>query len=186
VHIRLILRAIVLIAALIPFTSQAKIDTVKASGFAFTPSTLAIHQGDTVRWVAIAGIHTTTSSPLSSKNWNSGTMNPGQQYDVAFTVADGLGSFPYLCQFHSDFGMLGTISVSAAPCCIGMRGNVNQTGGIDASDISALVAYLTGGTFVPPCMEAANVNGLGGVDGTDLSSLVSYMTGGTFIPPNCP
>ena len=71
-------------------------------------------------------------------------------------------------------------------CCVGKRGNVNCTGGIDASDLSAMVSYLTGGSFVPCCIDAANVNGLGAVDASDLSSLVSFLTGGSFILVNCP
>ena len=70
-------------------------------------------------------------------------------------------------------------------CCTGMRGNVNGVGSIDLSDLSALVSYLTGGTFVPQCMDAANVNGVGSVDLSDLSSLVSYLTGGSFVPGTC-
>jgi hypothetical protein len=71
-------------------------------------------------------------------------------------------------------------------CCLGKRGNVNCTGGIDASDLSSLVSYLTGGSFVPCCVDGANVNGTGGIDASDLSSLVSYLTGGTFVLLNCP
>ena len=74
---------------------------------------------------------------------------------------------------------------AACSCCFGTTGNVNMTGGVDAADLSSLVSYLTGGTFVPPCMAAANVNGAGGVDASDLSSLVNFMTGGTFVLPEC-
>jgi hypothetical protein len=71
-------------------------------------------------------------------------------------------------------------------CCVGMRGNINNSGGIELADLSALVSYLTGGGYVPPCMEAANVNGTGAVELADLSALVSYLTGGGYVPPSCP
>lgn len=71
-------------------------------------------------------------------------------------------------------------------CCIGKRGNVNSSGIIDLGDLSALVSYLTGSGFVPPCMDAANVNGSGIVDLGDLSALVSYLTGSGFQLVNCP
>jgi hypothetical protein len=71
-------------------------------------------------------------------------------------------------------------------CCVGFRGNVNMAGGIDVSDLSSLVSYLTGGTFVPTCTDAANVNGAGGIDVSDLSALVSYLTGGSFALASCP
>ncbi|MFZ1682652.1 MAG: hypothetical protein WAU88_00845 [Candidatus Zixiibacteriota bacterium] len=81
-----------------------------------------------------------------------------------------------------------TVSVydSGGSCCVGMRGNVNNSGGIELADLSALVSYLTGGGYVPPCLEAANVNGTGAVELADLSALVSYLTGGGYTPPSCP
>lgn len=71
-------------------------------------------------------------------------------------------------------------------CCVGKRGNVNSSGIVDLVDLSALVNYLTGGGYVPPCMDAANINGTGIVDLVDLSSLVNYLTVGAFVLPNCP
>lgn len=71
-------------------------------------------------------------------------------------------------------------------CCEGKTGNVNMIAAVDLADLSALVNYLTMGSFTPPCMDAANVNGAGGVDLSDLSALVSYLTGGSFVLPNCP
>ncbi|PWB68507.1 hypothetical protein C3F09_11515, partial [candidate division GN15 bacterium] len=59
-------------------------------------------------------------------------------------------------------------------CCSDATGNVNMTGVVDLSDLSALVSYLSGGGYVLPCVDAANVNGLGIVDLADLSALVSY------------
>ncbi|PWB69663.1 hypothetical protein C3F09_10175 [candidate division GN15 bacterium] len=70
-------------------------------------------------------------------------------------------------------------------CCLGTRGNVNNTGIVDLSDLSALISYLTGGGYVLPCTEAANINGAGIVDLSDLSALVSYLTGGGYVLPSC-
>jgi hypothetical protein len=77
----------------------------------------------------------------------------------------------------------------AAPslsCCTSMRGNVDGHGIVELSDLSSLVSYLTGGGFVPPCMEMANVNGQGIVDLADLSMLIAYLIGlpATLLP--CP
>jgi hypothetical protein len=76
--------------------------------------------------------------------------------------------------------------INPTSCCVGLRGNVNQSGAVDLADLSALVSYLTGGGFVIPCLDAGNVNGLGAVDLADLSALVSYLTGGGFVLPPCP
>ena len=72
-----------------------------------------------------------------------------------------------------------------ASCCVGVTGNVNMTGIVDLSDLSALVSYLTGGGYVLPCSPEANVNNTGIVDLSDLSALVSYLTGGGYVLPNC-
>lgn len=70
-------------------------------------------------------------------------------------------------------------------CCQGVTGNVNMSGIVDLSDLSALVSYLTGGGYVLPCSKEANVNSSGIVDLSDLSSLVSYLTGGGYVLPGC-
>jgi len=73
----------------------------------------------------------------------------------------------------------------ATSCCVGYTGNVNMSGIVDLSDLSALVSYLTGGGYVLPCPAEANVNNTGIVDLSDLSALVSYLTGGGYVLP-CP
>ncbi len=77
----------------------------------FSPSTLQINHGDTVRWIRQASTvsHTTTSNALSPKEWDSGTLQIGVPFDVQFTAGDGNGPFPYHCDFH--IGMTGTITV---------------------------------------------------------------------------
>jgi hypothetical protein len=76
--------------------------------------------------------------------------------------------------------------VGDACCCVGVRANVNETGIVDLADLSALVSYLTGGGYVPPCPNEANVNGVGITDLADLSALASLLTGGGYILPSCP
>jgi len=76
--------------------------------------------------------------------------------------------------------------ISPALChCVGVTGNVNMTGIVDLSDLSALVSYLTGGGYVLPCIDEANINNTGIVDLMDLSALVSYLTGGGYMLPDC-
>jgi len=76
--------------------------------------------------------------------------------------------------------------VKVTGCCPGTSGNVNMTGIVDLADLSALVSYLIGGGYSPPCRTAANVNGQGIVDLADLSALVSYLIGGGYVLPSCP
>lgn len=78
------------------------------------------------------------------------------------------------------------LTCDTSSCCQGATGNVNMTGIVDLSDLSSLVAYLTGAGYVLPCEREANVNAAGIVDLGDLSALVSYLTGGGFTLPACP
>ena len=92
-------------------------------------------------------------------------------------------------EVYSQISSLGTYTLFTArggSCCTGSTGNVNASGIVDLSDLSALVSYLTGGGYVPPCMDEANVNNSGIVDLSDLSALVSYLTGGGYVLPSCP
>jgi hypothetical protein len=80
----------------------------------------------------------------------------------------------------------GPHGIYASNCCNGTRGNVNMTGIVDLTDLSALVSYLTGGGYHIPCTDEANINGVSIIDLSDLSALVSYLTGGGYVLPSCP
>ncbi len=96
----------------------------------------------------------------------------GGDYDVTVTASNTVGTADQSYVLHVE-------------CCNGKRGNVELTGFIDLRDLSALVSFLTGGGFVPACMESANVNGQGAVDIGDLSALISFLTGGSFELVDC-
>jgi hypothetical protein len=82
--------------------------------------------------------------------------------------------------------------VRAAParcCCLGERGNVtnDQADVIDVSDLSLLIAYLSGSVSTLPCSEKADTDGSGGrVDVADLSRLVSFLSGSGVQLAPCP
>jgi hypothetical protein len=77
-------------------------------------------------------------------------------------------------------------ALCANSCCTGTTGNVNMTDGIDVSDLSSLVSYVSGGSYILPCPNEANVNGIGSIDVSDLSALVYYLSGADYTFPNCP
>lgn len=91
---------------------------VTASGMVFTPPTLTIAPGDSVRWNFVSGIqHTTTSGTGSSDPqmgvlWNAPLDPVNITFVRQFSTA---GIFPYFCQVHELMGMKGTITVNTAP-----------------------------------------------------------------------
>ncbi len=78
-------------------------------GFAFSPKTVTIQQGDTVRWTNAETLvsHTSTSGDPEDDDagalWNSGTLLPGQSFTHTF---DEVGEFPYFCEPHKTLAAM--------------------------------------------------------------------------------
>lgn len=106
-RLHLLSAVIWLIIAAVAFqTSIAAAVTVDVSipGFSFSPSTVVVKTGDTVRWTNNHSVpHTSTSDTFV---WDSGTLSPGQQYSRVFSTP---GVFPYHCAIHPM--MMGTVIV---------------------------------------------------------------------------
>jgi plastocyanin len=109
-----------------PVSPQATVDVqVGGQALVFTPATVMINVGDTVRWTWAGSGHSVTSddnatctpnnqycSP-SDTNCTPGSLNnSGFVYSHTFNSA---GTFTYHCQAHCAFGMKGTVMVTAAP-----------------------------------------------------------------------
>lgn len=83
----------------------------------FSPDTLTIRVGDTVRWVWQDDGHTVTSgaraadglfcSPRDASCGSAPTSSAGDTYDHTFTTP---GAYPYFCRPHREM-MTGTIVV---------------------------------------------------------------------------
>jgi len=70
----------------------------------FHPETIRIKVGGQVRWTnASSTPHNVTFDTFPPSN----TLNPGEDYELRFTVA---GTFHYVCTFHAP-GMVGTVVV---------------------------------------------------------------------------
>ncbi|MGH8102227.1 MAG: plastocyanin/azurin family copper-binding protein [Chthoniobacterales bacterium] len=88
----------------------------------FSPNSVTISVGDTVRWTWGSSFHSVTSgtpctvdsqfcSP-NDMNCSNGTLsNVGAVYQHTFNQA---GTFSYFCASHCAFGMTGTVTVSGA------------------------------------------------------------------------
>jgi plastocyanin len=86
--------------------ARADVIDVQVDTNVFTPEFVIINRGDTVRWVWIGGLHSTTSY---DGLWDSGLIGPGSQFKYTFT---GTGQFDYFCSIHVDCcHMVGSIYV---------------------------------------------------------------------------
>ena len=100
--------ALIVVCFAWPFTTQAATNTVVFKDFSFTPQTVTIQVGDTVVWTNAGGTHTVTGD--GADPFCGATAVPVSCSET-FTNA---GTFPYHCNFHQSFGMVGTVIVSLA------------------------------------------------------------------------
>jgi plastocyanin len=92
-------------------TGTVKEFTVTGSNFKFSPATIAVKKGDTVKvtFVNSAGMH---DWKIDEFNAVTKVLQSGQQETVQF-VADKTGSFEYYCSVgnHRQMGMKGMLTV---------------------------------------------------------------------------
>jgi plastocyanin len=94
--------------------APAKTVTVKVGAggaHSFSPKTVKIKKGDTVKWIWGSDFHTVTSGPADRPDglFDSGGPAPsGTVFTHTFTTT---GTFPYVCVPHADHGMTGTVTV---------------------------------------------------------------------------
>jgi plastocyanin len=91
------------VALLGPEPAQATTKTVVVGNDFFSPGTVKVAVGDSVKW-SFEDTHTSTST---QGFWNSGTKNAGQSYSRPFTDS---GTYPYYCTIHGMM-MHGTVQV---------------------------------------------------------------------------
>lgn len=80
---------------------------VDIADFAFSPASLTIQVGDTVRWTNM-GSFTHTVDSTDGGPLDSGDLGNGETYSYTFETE---GTFPYECIYHGS--MQGTITVEA-------------------------------------------------------------------------
>jgi plastocyanin len=106
--------ALAMIASLFPYSASATTFgvTVAPNGdLVFSPSSVTIHPGDTVRWTWGASFHSSTSGVPGAPDgmWDSGILNQGDTFSHTF---NNTGNFPYYCIPHGGCcGMVGMVSV---------------------------------------------------------------------------
>lgn len=114
-----------------------------------------------------------------------GPYTSGETCDIGHTFDEG--DFDVQVRAKDGFGaQTGWSAVHPVhiQCCV-VRGNIDNIGGIDISDLVFLVDYMFTGGPPPPCLEAGSVDGIGGIDISDLVYLVDFMFTGGPEPPTC-
>ena len=92
---------------------QAVIITVDSTNLRFSPSSVTVTEGDTVRffWDGQALPHNAVES---NELFDSG--EPQRDVDYSFTFEVGMnGTYDFVCEPHAAFGMVGQIIVESAP-----------------------------------------------------------------------
>ncbi len=75
--------------------------TVNVQNYVFVPANLNVQVGDTIRWVWINGVHTTTSTtiPTGASSWDAPMTSSNPVFEYRVGVA---GVYNYLCTPHSS------------------------------------------------------------------------------------
>lgn len=82
---------------------------VSATSNVFTPQTVTVPPGATVRWVGVAGTHTVTPSNTNQPGvWAAANLPVGAIFEHTFGTT---GTFDYVCVPHLAVGMTGTVTV---------------------------------------------------------------------------
>ena len=111
------MKQLVIMAVLLTmFTpAAANVHFVTMGDYLFSPDSIDIHTGDSVRWTnsSYYYVHTSTSGVNGTPDghWDSGDVAVGGTFTHAFTAS---GRFPYYCTHHYFMGMLGVVMVSAS------------------------------------------------------------------------
>jgi len=76
---------------------------------AFSPATVTIHPGDTVKWVNNKlPPHNIVFPGDAGKSHKAMMYTPGESYEITF---DQAGTYSYVCQPHQGAGMAGKVVV---------------------------------------------------------------------------
>ncbi|HEX7091702.1 MAG TPA: cupredoxin domain-containing protein [Longimicrobiales bacterium] len=85
------------------------VEVIQMSNRRFTPATLTIEPGTTVRWAKDDEAHTITPANSNQPGvWQDVVVEAGEEFEHTFEVAGQ--TYDYECQFHE--GMTGRIIVS--------------------------------------------------------------------------
>jgi plastocyanin len=93
------------------FALNAQVHIITQDQVSFSPGSLEVGVGDTIRWEWTSGNHTTTSSliPPGAAFWDSPLTTSIPFFEYKITVA---GTYSYFCFFHQSMGLEAEIIAS--------------------------------------------------------------------------
>ncbi len=85
--------------------------SISAVPFSFTPSTMVVNKGDTMK-ITVKNVNGTHDLKIDEFGVSTRMLNAGEEQTVTF-VADKTGTFEYYCSVgtHRAMGMVGTLTV---------------------------------------------------------------------------
>ena len=87
--------------------------------------------------------------------------------------------------YNGEGWYIDDVLVASAGCC-DIRGDCDNNGTRDISDLTFLVDFMFGGGPEPPCAEQGDIDGNSVQDISDITYFVDYMFGGGPPLPPCP
>ena len=152
-----------LLAACPAFAAEVVIQQVNLS---FTPSSVTVNVGDTVKWVRTSGSHTVTSGSNCTASGFSAPLNSTSTSFTWVVPASTAGTtVPFFCSPHCSSGMKGTIIVRPPA----IPGDFDGNGVVNGADLGTLL-----GAWNQP--GPTDINGDGTTNGSDLGILLGNWT----------
>lgn len=90
---------------------KPRLASVSMAGFSFVPQDITVDVGTTVTWDNPTGAWHTVTSLTSGYDFNSGQIDPGQEWSHTFVRP---GVYDYFCIPHQGLGMVGTVTVTGS------------------------------------------------------------------------
>ena len=148
--------------------------------FAFTPQNVSIQVGDTVVWTNAGGVHTVTGDGQDP------FCGPDPVPVSCSETFTNVGTFPYHCNFHQAFGMVGTVVVTAGTTNTNPPPDTNRIvdpipGKIPKGTVRIELQTVAGG-LVAPIGAATPDDGSGRLFVYDQTGIIYVIQNGTLLP----
>ena len=146
--------------------ASAETFNVYAMGNSFSPDSIIVAPGDTIRWIGVNNPPHTVTSGTSCKpdglfHGELPDYDTSFYWDVPFDATDG--EISYFCEPHCNAGMVGTITIFA-DC----PADINGDGTVSVSDLLMLIGAWGD---CDGCVE--DIDGSGVVDVSDLLTVIA-------------